>query len=249
MEAENQPSQPPLVEAKHQSKGKQPQPRFRKETENPVLLGTAAKRKRSVEIQSAESEDSDEIQPNFKRLKQTLRSSSPVIWSPEGSTSHEDSSIESSSESASRSGTDTESPNRNIKMADTQHRSWTPHFPTYTAKTSTEAYHQAFIRYAAQRYRDLVHKDRSKLHRANLRAQRDFPFTLQTLAYLSEDSDSEYIPISRPDSIVTSGQLTPESSPELITKGEELFGFRARPITPAPSIPSPPRSPAQQATP
>ena len=33
-----------------------------------------------------------------------------------------------------------------------------------------KAYYQAFIRYAIQRYRDLVYKDRFKLYRVNLRA-------------------------------------------------------------------------------
>ena len=79
---------------------------------------------------------------------------------------------------------------------------------------------------------------RSRLHRANLKAKRDFPYTLESLARVSNsDTDSEYILISRVGSIPTSGQSSPEAPPEPISN-EDLFGLRAKPCSPVPSTPS-----------
>ena len=81
---------------------------------------------------------------------------------------------------------------------------------------------------------------RSKTHRANLKAKRDFPHTLEALACCSNsDTDSEYTPSSRVDSIPTSGQSTPEAPPEpLSIPYEDLFGLQAKPSSPVPSTPS-----------
>ena len=79
---------------------------------------------------------------------------------------------------------------------------------------------------------------RSRLYRVNLKAKRDFPHTLKTLAcYSNSDTDSEFISTSRVDFIPTSGQSSPEAPPEPISN-EELFGLRAKPYTPVPSTPS-----------
>ena len=91
---------------------------------------------------------------------------------------------------------------------------------------------------AASAHTTAFRLQRSKLHRANLKAKRDFPRTLESLACVSNsDTDSEYTPISRADSIPTSGQSTPEASPEPISN-EDLFGLRAKPCSPIPSTPS-----------
>ncbi len=96
-------------------------------------------------------------------------------------------------------------------------------------------------------------QQRSKLHRANLKAQRDFPYTLKALqqfaAVLEDSSGSEYTPSNRTDSAPTSGLLTPEPQLEPISN-EDLFGLRARPVTPAPPTPSTPSfsSPAPSCT-
>ena len=100
--------------------------------------------------------------------------------------------------------------------------------------------------YFSDREARIRREQRSKLHRRNLKAQRDFPFTLETLATIPNlsDSGSEYSSISRSDSVPTSGQSTPEPPPEPIPRGEDLFGYRARPISPFPSTPSTSRSPS-----
>lgn len=81
---------------------------------------------------------------------------------------------------------------------------------------------------------------RSKTHRANLKAKRDFPYTLEALACCpNSDTDSEYTPSSRVDSIPTSGQSTPEAPPEpLSVPYEDLFGLQAKPSSPVPSTPT-----------
>ena len=120
-------------------------------------------------------------------------------------------------------------------------RSYTPHFPkaaffTFShskskpPKPSTKPSISSHL--AAQRLQ------RSKTYRANLKAKRDFPHTLEALSQVSNsDTDSEYTPISRADSIPTSGQSTPEAAPEPISN-EDLFGLRAKPCSPVPSTPS-----------
>lgn len=114
-------------------------------------------------------------------------------------------------------------------------RSITAYYPLSSASASREASLQNTSRYLESQYQTTPRKQRSKLHKANLRALRDFPHTLDTLANLATscDHNSEYTPSYTADSIPTSGQSTPESSPEPISN-EELFGFRARPVTPAP---------------
>ena len=106
-------------------------------------------------------------------------------------------------------------------------RSSTPLFPkqSYFVKPISPAY-QAF------------RLQRSKTYRANLKAKRDFPHTLKALSCVpNSDTDSEYTPISRVDSIPTSGQSTPEAPPEPISN-EDLFGLRAKPSSPVPPTPS-----------
>ena len=102
-----------------------------------------------------------------------------------------------------------------------KHRSYTTLFP----KTCTKDLHQS----------SLQRKQISKLHRANLRALRDFPRTLCTFALptISDSDDEDYILEPRADSIPTSGQSTPKSSPEPIPSGEDLFGYLAK--SPIPS--------------
>lgn len=132
-----------------------------------------------------------------------------------------------------------------IKRSDfpPSYRTLAPHLPP-TRSLSL----QGITDYVADRDARSLSKQRSKLHRANLRAQRDFPHTLETIASIpdTDSTDSEYTPISRADSTVTSGQSTPEASPEPISN-EELFGFRAKPVSPAPPTPSTPSSPEPQA--
>ena len=77
---------------------------------------------------------------------------------------------------------------------------------------------------------------RFRLYRVNLKVERDFSFTLKSLAsILDSDIDSEYIPISRVDFILTLGQFTPKAPLELISN-EDLFDLRAKPCSLALSI-------------
>ena len=118
-------------------------------------------------------------------------------------------------------------------------RSLTPFFPRqFSFKSSNTKSSKPAKPLAASARITAYRLQRSKLHRANLKAKRDFPHTLKSLASCpNSDTDSEYTPISRADSIPTSGQSTPEAPPEPISN-EDLFGLRAKPCSPAPPTPS-----------
>ena len=218
---QSQPPQPPLGNTPNQGKQKV-KPRRRRGRKGKNVPRTAlSTNKRSRDGEECEQA---EVNPQSKRL----RVDSPPVASQDG-------------------GKDLEEivPLRPIKpKALPLRRSYTPFFPRQfnshssdfkSSKSSTSKLAKpsaALARITAYRLQ------RSKLHRANLKAKRDFPHTLESLACCpNSDTDSEYTPISRADSIPTSGQSTPEANPEPISN-EDLFGLRAKPCSPAPPTPS-----------
>ncbi len=236
MEAGNQPPQPSLVEA---SKGKQPQPRRKITTEG----GKSAPSKRPFHFSSEGT--GQESQPRKRKRTETpavakkpRRQHRPQGQEPPAafqSFSHQDGWYDPSNEAQLK---DTSS----IRPKDSSQifRSYTNYFPPEPKNPTF----RGTIDYVTSRHRTSLLKRRSKLHRANLKALRDFPRTLEDLVVsFNSESDSDYTLIPRADSIPTSGQSTPESPLEPISN-EELFGLRARPVSPAPPTPSTPRSPA-----
>ena len=117
-------------------------------------------------------------------------------------------------------------------------RSFTPFFPRpFNSKSSTFNTPKLTKSQRSSLFKT-YNLPRSKTYRANLKAERDFPRTLESLTCISNsDTDSEYTPIPLADSVPTSGQSTPEASPEPISN-EDLFGLLAKPCSPAPSTPS-----------
>ena len=91
---------------------------------------------------------------------------------------------------------------------------------------------------SALAYKKALREQRSKLHRKNCKAKRDFSLTLEALSEVTDsDTDSEYTPKSLADSTPTSGQSASEPVIE-IPSDTELFGLRAKPVSPVPETPS-----------
>lgn len=219
-------SQPSLVEA-HQLKGQEPQPRKRKGKETPAV----AKKPRREYSPQGQNTPAASKQPCDRS-----RSRTPAELIPEeaiGASSHQDSWYNPSNIA----------PYLHIRgRSPPLRRSWTaPIPPTFVNHLTSR---QNTVRYFEHQQATNLRKQRSKLHRANLKAQRDFPHTLESLAHCGghSNSESEYTPSSLADSNPTSGQSTPESLPEPISN-EDLFGLRARPISPVPPTPTTPPSP------
>ena len=112
--------------------------------------------------------------------------------------------------------------------------SMTPHFPNSTYFQ----YRTTPNRAARAYYQGLQDQQASKLHRANLKAQRDFPSTLEAIASLPDGAtDSEHTPISLADSIPTSGQSTPEPAVQIPSDiNVSLFGLQAKTRVETPDI-------------
>ena len=125
---------------------------------------------------------------------------------------------------------------RPIKKPKLSRRSITPHFPRSRSKHCTISPQIALDCAAIAHY----HQQTSKVHRANLKARRDFPNTLESLACIPDSAtDSEYSPSSRTDSTPSSGQSTPESILQIPSDIDvDLFGFQVK----TPCQPKKPRS-------
>ena len=108
------------------------------------------------------------------------------------------------------------------------YRSITPHFPSSKSKPKgREISSQIALDCAALAH---YHSQTSKSFRANLKAQRDFSFTLESLSHVTDSAtDSEYLPSSHADSIPSSGQSTPKSILQIPSDIDvDLFGFQAK---------------------
>ena len=246
MEAKNQPSQPCL----EQIQGQQPQPRERKKRQATSVSSLGfpfppTKRRRLRE----EKDRPPEAGRNRSKSRSPACRLPTTSASGSETSSHPGTPTGSGEEEPSRQGSPELGESSSLKPKDfsvlKKHklRSITPCYPK---APPTNPSYQFTLKYFSDERKRALRAQRSKLHRRNLRAQRDFPHTLETLssfAGVAEDSsDTEYNPSIRADSIPTSGQSTPESLPEPISN-EELFGFRARPVSPVPATPPTPRSP------
>ena len=210
-----QPPQPPLGNALNQDKQKV-KPRRRRGRKGRKLPRTAP----NTNKRSRDGEECEQAEVNSQSKR--LRVDSPPVLSQDGENDAE-----------------RNVPKEPIKpKAFPLRRSLTPFFPrTFSFKSSNFKSSKLSKSQKSSLFKT-YNLQRSKAHRANLKAERDFPHTLESLACISNsDTDSEYTPIPLADSIPTSGQSTPEASPEPISN-EDLFGLLAKSCSPAPSTPS-----------